>query len=166
MESQAEYCRDLLFLLDFVTQCVCVCVCCFADSMDGCSSDCNGNGECVAGHCHCFAGFLGPECAKGRKCTYRWACYHFISCFFFHSFIAVKSYEKAQHAHCCWTCSSRFNIVILTSIIKKRKLIEFGLMWKLIWTPSKTCLQLNPGVVHYVNTDCKPHCNKKVEKLR
>uniref|UniRef100_A0A3B3DKS9 Teneurin transmembrane protein 1 n=1 Tax=Oryzias melastigma TaxID=30732 RepID=A0A3B3DKS9_ORYME len=34
------------------------------DSMDGCSSDCNGNGECVAGHCHCFAGFLGPECAK------------------------------------------------------------------------------------------------------
>lgn len=86
--------------------------------------------------------------------------------FFFHSFIAVKSYEKAQHAHCCWTCSSRFNIVILTSIIKKRKLIEFGLMWKLIWTPSKTCLQLNPGVVHYVNTDCKPHCNKKVEKLR
>uniref|UniRef100_A0A3B4ALP1 EGF-like domain-containing protein n=1 Tax=Periophthalmus magnuspinnatus TaxID=409849 RepID=A0A3B4ALP1_9GOBI len=35
-----------------------------ADSMDGCSTDCNGNGECVAGHCHCFAGFLGPDCAK------------------------------------------------------------------------------------------------------
>ncbi|XP_067374653.1 teneurin-1 isoform X2 [Channa argus] len=34
------------------------------DSMDGCSTDCNGNGECVAGHCHCFAGFLGPDCAK------------------------------------------------------------------------------------------------------
>ncbi|TWW55216.1 Teneurin-1, partial [Takifugu flavidus] len=34
------------------------------DSMDGCSSDCNGNGECVAGHCHCFPGFLGPDCAK------------------------------------------------------------------------------------------------------
>ncbi|KAF3838050.1 hypothetical protein F7725_009818 [Dissostichus mawsoni] len=36
-------------------------------SMDGCSTDCNGNGECVAGHCHCFAGFLGPDCAKGWK---------------------------------------------------------------------------------------------------
>uniref|UniRef100_A0A8B9K676 Teneurin transmembrane protein 1 n=1 Tax=Astyanax mexicanus TaxID=7994 RepID=A0A8B9K676_ASTMX len=34
------------------------------DSMDGCSSNCNGNGECVAGHCHCFAGFLGPNCEK------------------------------------------------------------------------------------------------------
>uniref|UniRef100_A0A8C2ZX15 Teneurin transmembrane protein 1 n=1 Tax=Cyclopterus lumpus TaxID=8103 RepID=A0A8C2ZX15_CYCLU len=34
------------------------------DSMDGCSTDCNGKGECVAGHCHCFAGFLGPDCAK------------------------------------------------------------------------------------------------------
>ncbi|MEQ2168912.1 hypothetical protein GOODEAATRI_019536, partial [Goodea atripinnis] len=33
-------------------------------SMNGCSTDCNGNGECVAGHCHCFAGFLGPDCAK------------------------------------------------------------------------------------------------------
>ncbi|KAI4886913.1 hypothetical protein NFI96_030427, partial [Prochilodus magdalenae] len=34
------------------------------ESMDGCSSNCNGNGECVAGHCHCFAGFLGPNCEK------------------------------------------------------------------------------------------------------
>ncbi|KAM7389460.1 hypothetical protein PAMP_023437 [Pampus punctatissimus] len=34
------------------------------NTMDGCSTDCNGNGECVAGHCHCFAGFLGPDCAK------------------------------------------------------------------------------------------------------
>ncbi|XP_046872433.1 teneurin-1-like isoform X2 [Hypomesus transpacificus] len=34
------------------------------DTMDGCSTSCNGNGECVAGHCHCFAGFLGPDCAK------------------------------------------------------------------------------------------------------
>ncbi|XP_076878792.1 teneurin-1-like isoform X2 [Brachyhypopomus gauderio] len=34
------------------------------ESMDGCSSNCNGNGECVAGHCHCFAGFLGPTCEK------------------------------------------------------------------------------------------------------
>lgn len=42
-------------------------VCVFADSMDGCSTDCNGNGECVAGHCHCFAGFLGPDCAKGKR---------------------------------------------------------------------------------------------------
>ncbi|XP_064184438.1 teneurin-1-like isoform X1 [Anguilla rostrata] len=34
------------------------------ETMDGCSTDCNGNGECVAGHCHCFTGFLGPDCAK------------------------------------------------------------------------------------------------------
>lgn len=47
--------------------CVCECLCGCADSMDGCSTDCNGNGECVAGHCHCFAGFLGPDCAKGKR---------------------------------------------------------------------------------------------------
>uniref|UniRef100_A0AAY4CU76 Teneurin-1 n=1 Tax=Denticeps clupeoides TaxID=299321 RepID=A0AAY4CU76_9TELE len=34
------------------------------DTMDGCSDNCNGNGECVAGHCHCFPGFLGPSCEK------------------------------------------------------------------------------------------------------
>ncbi|XP_035290458.1 teneurin-1 isoform X1 [Anguilla anguilla] len=34
------------------------------ETMDGCSTDCNGNGECVSGHCHCFTGFLGPDCAK------------------------------------------------------------------------------------------------------
>ncbi|XP_048400349.1 teneurin-1 isoform X3 [Stegostoma tigrinum] len=34
------------------------------ESMDECSSNCNGNGECIAGHCHCFPGFLGPDCAR------------------------------------------------------------------------------------------------------
>ncbi|KAG7484175.1 hypothetical protein MATL_G00046510 [Megalops atlanticus] len=34
------------------------------ETMDGCSTNCNGNGECVSGHCHCFSGFLGPDCAK------------------------------------------------------------------------------------------------------
>ncbi|XP_019739458.1 teneurin-1 [Hippocampus comes] len=34
------------------------------ETMDGCSKGCNGNGECVAGRCHCFAGFMGPNCAK------------------------------------------------------------------------------------------------------
>ncbi|KAL4648805.1 teneurin-1-like [Arapaima gigas] len=34
------------------------------ETSDGCSTDCNGNGECVAGHCHCFSGFLGPDCAR------------------------------------------------------------------------------------------------------
>ncbi|XP_022536740.2 teneurin-1 isoform X2 [Astyanax mexicanus] len=34
------------------------------EMMDGCSTNCNGNGECVAGHCHCFTGFLGPDCSK------------------------------------------------------------------------------------------------------
>uniref|UniRef100_A0A674NRX2 Teneurin-2 n=1 Tax=Takifugu rubripes TaxID=31033 RepID=A0A674NRX2_TAKRU len=39
------------------------------DSMDGCSSDCNGNGECVAGHCHCFPGFLGPDYSCPVLCS-------------------------------------------------------------------------------------------------
>ncbi|XP_026066564.1 teneurin-1-like isoform X1 [Carassius auratus] len=34
------------------------------ETIDGCSTNCNGNGECVAGHCHCFTGFLGPDCSK------------------------------------------------------------------------------------------------------
>uniref|UniRef100_A0A3Q2D0F9 EGF-like domain-containing protein n=1 Tax=Cyprinodon variegatus TaxID=28743 RepID=A0A3Q2D0F9_CYPVA len=38
-------------------------------SMDGCSTDCNGNGECVAGHCHCFAGFLGPDYSCPVLCS-------------------------------------------------------------------------------------------------
>lgn len=51
----------------FLTAPARVLVCGCADSMDGCATDCNGNGECVAGHCHCFAGFLGPDCAKGKR---------------------------------------------------------------------------------------------------
>uniref|UniRef100_A0A8C5F4S5 Teneurin transmembrane protein 1 n=1 Tax=Gadus morhua TaxID=8049 RepID=A0A8C5F4S5_GADMO len=38
-------------------------------SMDGCTTDCNGNGECVAGHCHCFAGFLGPDYSCPVLCS-------------------------------------------------------------------------------------------------
>ncbi|XP_051791182.1 LOW QUALITY PROTEIN: teneurin-1 [Erpetoichthys calabaricus] len=34
------------------------------ETMDDCSTNCNGNGECISGHCHCFSGFLGPDCAK------------------------------------------------------------------------------------------------------
>ncbi|XP_067903490.1 teneurin-1 isoform X4 [Heterodontus francisci] len=34
------------------------------ESMDECSANCNGNGECISGHCHCFPGFLGPDCAR------------------------------------------------------------------------------------------------------
>lgn len=73
MELHVEYFQVVFFfvyLLCLICKCVCVnvcvCLCGFADSMDGCSTDCNGNGECVAGHCHCFAGFLGPDCAKGK----------------------------------------------------------------------------------------------------
>uniref|UniRef100_A0ABM5EWL4 Teneurin-1 isoform X2 n=1 Tax=Pogona vitticeps TaxID=103695 RepID=A0ABM5EWL4_9SAUR len=32
--------------------------------MGDCSTNCNGNGECISGHCHCFPGFLGPDCAR------------------------------------------------------------------------------------------------------
>ncbi|XP_041112039.1 teneurin-1-like isoform X2 [Polyodon spathula] len=35
------------------------------ETMDDCSTNCNGNGECISGHCHCFPGFLGPDCARG-----------------------------------------------------------------------------------------------------
>lgn len=35
------------------------------ETMDDCSTNCNGNGECFSGHCHCFPGFLGPDCARG-----------------------------------------------------------------------------------------------------
>uniref|UniRef100_A0A672JPX9 Teneurin transmembrane protein 1 n=1 Tax=Salarias fasciatus TaxID=181472 RepID=A0A672JPX9_SALFA len=31
--------------------------------------NCNGNGECVAGHCHCFAGFLGPDYSCPVLCS-------------------------------------------------------------------------------------------------
>ncbi|KAG8448011.1 hypothetical protein GDO86_015204 [Hymenochirus boettgeri] len=34
------------------------------EMMDDCSTNCNGNGECISGHCHCFPGFLGPDCAR------------------------------------------------------------------------------------------------------
>ncbi|XP_048839478.1 teneurin-1 isoform X1 [Brienomyrus brachyistius] len=39
-------------------------LCTAIETMDGCSTNCNGNGECVSGHCHCFPGFLGPDCGK------------------------------------------------------------------------------------------------------
>eukprot|EP00062_Callorhinchus_milii_P001146 gi/632936225/ref/XP_007893009.1/ PREDICTED: teneurin-1 [Callorhinchus milii] len=34
------------------------------ETMDDCSTNCNGNGECISGHCYCFPGFLGPDCAR------------------------------------------------------------------------------------------------------
>ncbi|XP_041440534.1 teneurin-4 isoform X7 [Xenopus laevis] len=34
------------------------------ESVDDCPSNCYGNGECVAGNCHCFLGFLGPDCGR------------------------------------------------------------------------------------------------------
>lgn len=37
-----------------------------ADSIDDCPSNCFGNGDCVAGNCHCFPGFRGPDCSRGE----------------------------------------------------------------------------------------------------
>ncbi|XP_064414034.1 teneurin-4 isoform X3 [Latimeria chalumnae] len=34
------------------------------ESMDDCPSNCNGNGECLSGTCHCFLGYLGPDCSR------------------------------------------------------------------------------------------------------
>lgn len=36
------------------------------DSVTECSHNCYGNGECVAGSCHCFPGFIGPYCSRGN----------------------------------------------------------------------------------------------------
>lgn len=41
--------------------------CCLADSIDDCPSNCFGNGDCVAGKCHCFLGFKGPDCGRGKS---------------------------------------------------------------------------------------------------
>ncbi|KAM9329348.1 teneurin-3 isoform 4-T4 [Gastrophryne carolinensis] len=34
------------------------------DSVVECPRNCHGNGECVSGTCHCFPGFLGPDCSR------------------------------------------------------------------------------------------------------
>ncbi|KAI9548021.1 Teneurin-4 [Dissostichus eleginoides] len=36
----------------------------FQESIDDCPSNCFGNGDCVAGTCHCFLGFKGPDCGR------------------------------------------------------------------------------------------------------
>lgn len=39
----------------------------FTDSVQECPRNCHGNGECVSGVCHCFPGFHGMDCSKGKK---------------------------------------------------------------------------------------------------
>ncbi|XP_037377959.1 teneurin-4-like [Talpa occidentalis] len=34
------------------------------ESVDNCPSNCFGNGDCISGTCHCFLGFLGPDCGR------------------------------------------------------------------------------------------------------
>ncbi|XP_061690112.1 teneurin-3 isoform X3 [Syngnathoides biaculeatus] len=34
------------------------------ESVTECAHNCYGNGECVAGSCHCFPGFIGPYCSR------------------------------------------------------------------------------------------------------
>ncbi|XP_032075594.1 teneurin-4-like [Thamnophis elegans] len=34
------------------------------ESVENCPSNCYGNGDCVSGTCHCFLGFLGPDCGR------------------------------------------------------------------------------------------------------
>lgn len=38
-----------------------------AESVVECPRNCHGNGECVSGSCHCFPGFLGPDCSRGTS---------------------------------------------------------------------------------------------------
>lgn len=39
------------------------------ESVDNCPSNCYGNGDCISGTCHCFLGFLGPDCGRGETCA-------------------------------------------------------------------------------------------------
>ncbi|KTG34070.1 hypothetical protein cypCar_00027860 [Cyprinus carpio] len=39
----------------------------FTDSVQECPRNCHGNGECVSGVCHCFPGFHGMDCSKGKR---------------------------------------------------------------------------------------------------
>ncbi|XP_034043467.1 teneurin-3 isoform X3 [Thalassophryne amazonica] len=34
------------------------------ESIMECPQNCHGNGDCLSGICHCFAGFLGPDCSR------------------------------------------------------------------------------------------------------
>uniref|UniRef100_F1LZ38 Teneurin transmembrane protein 4 n=1 Tax=Rattus norvegicus TaxID=10116 RepID=F1LZ38_RAT len=34
------------------------------ESVENCPSNCYGNGDCISGTCHCFLGFLGPDCGR------------------------------------------------------------------------------------------------------
>ncbi|XP_066574257.1 teneurin-3 isoform X7 [Amia ocellicauda] len=34
------------------------------ESVMECPHNCHGNGECLSGTCHCFPGFLGPDCSR------------------------------------------------------------------------------------------------------
>lgn len=36
------------------------------ESIMECPQNCHGNGDCLSGICHCFPGFLGPECSRGK----------------------------------------------------------------------------------------------------
>ena len=38
-----------------------------SESVLECPRNCHGNGECVSGTCHCFPGFLGPDCSRGMR---------------------------------------------------------------------------------------------------
>lgn len=44
------------------------------ESVDNCPSNCYGNGDCISGTCHCFLGFLGPDCGRGETCVCVCAC--------------------------------------------------------------------------------------------
>ncbi|XP_077381395.1 teneurin-3 isoform X10 [Festucalex cinctus] len=36
----------------------------FIESIMECPQNCHGNGDCLLGICHCFPGFLGPDCSR------------------------------------------------------------------------------------------------------
>ena len=40
-----------------------------SESIMECPQNCHGNGDCLSGTCHCFPGFLGPDCSRGKMNT-------------------------------------------------------------------------------------------------
>lgn len=51
-----------------------------SESIMECPQNCHGNGDCLSGICHCFPGFLGPDCSRGKETQKRTLAPMFTTC--------------------------------------------------------------------------------------